>query len=62
MAEEFKICFAGTTTQPVEGTEHLKTMEEIEPWLAENQIYYAENDPERPVGEGSKYVVLPIDM
>jgi len=62
MAEEFKICFAGTTTKPVEGTEHLKTMEEIEPWLAENQIYYAENDPERPVGEGSKYVVLPIDM
>jgi hypothetical protein len=62
MAEEYKICLAGTSTAPVPGTENLKTMEQIEEWLFDNQVYYAENDPEKPVGEGSKYVVLPIDM
>jgi hypothetical protein len=62
MAEEFKICLAGTNTKPVEGTEHFKLMEDIELWLAEHQVYYAENDPEKPVDDGSKYVVLPIDM
>jgi hypothetical protein len=62
MAEEFKICLAGTNTTPVEGTEDLKLMEDIELWLAEHQVYYDENDPEKPVDDGSKYVVLPIDM
>jgi hypothetical protein len=62
MAEEFKICLAGTNTAPVEGTEDLKLMEDIELWLAEHQVYYDENDPEKPVDDGSKYVVLPIDM
>jgi hypothetical protein len=63
MAEQlYKICLAGTSTAPVAGTESLNTMELIQPWLDENQVYYGENDPDRPVGEGSKYVVLPHDM
>ena len=61
MAEEFKICLAGKNTV-VEGTESLKAIEDIELWLTENQIYYLENDPEKPVGDASKYVVLPLDM
>ena len=63
MAEElYKICLAGTSTEPLAGTESLNTMDLIEAWLIENQVYYAENDPDRPVGEGSKYIVLPHDM
>ena len=63
MAEElYKICLAGTTTEPFAGTESLTTMDLIKAWLDVNQVYYDENDPEKPVGEGSKFVVLPYDM
>lgn len=62
MAEEYKICLAGTSTLAVAGTENLTTMEQIEEWLIENQVYYLPDDPEKPVDGGSKYVVLPKDM
>jgi hypothetical protein len=63
MAEElFKICLAGVSTEPVAGTESLTTMDLINAWLNENQEFYAESDPARPNGQGSKYIVLPHDM
>lgn len=61
-AQLYKICLAGVSTAPVAGTESLTTMDLIEAWLNENQVFYAEGDPERPAGQGSKYVVLPHDM
>jgi hypothetical protein len=62
MAETFKITLAGPSSTPVEGTEHLTTMEEINMWLNEHQVYYEEGHPEKPENGGSKYVVLPSDM
>ena len=62
MEELYKICFAGTSTAPVPGTENLKTLAEIQDWLHEHQVYYSADDPEKPVNDGSKYVVLPKDM
>jgi hypothetical protein len=61
MADTFKVCLAGTST-PVEGTTTFATLVEVEEWLMGKQVYYDENDPEKPVNDGSKYVVLPSDM
>lgn len=61
MAEEYKICLAGTATQVV-GTENIKSLADIEVWFMENQEYYEEGDPQKPASDGSKYVYLPIDM
>lgn len=62
MAEEtFKICLSGTSN-PVEGTNPNMTSEEADTWLSENQVFYEENDPERPAQDSSKYVKLPSDM
>lgn len=62
MAQEtFKVCLAGTSN-PVEGTSPEMTEEQVVNWLAENQVYYEENDPEKPLTDLSKYVVLPSNM
>lgn len=61
MSELFKICLAGTST-PVEGTTTFATLVEVEEWLKGKQVYYDQNDPEKPGTDGSKYVVLPSDM
>jgi hypothetical protein len=57
----FKVCIAGTS-DPVEGTNPNMTEQEVTEWLLENQVYYDDEDPERPATDGSKYVVLPWDM
>ncbi len=57
----FKVCLAGTSS-PVEGTTTFATMAEAEEFLKDKQVMYAENDPEKPIGDGSKYVILPHDM
>lgn len=57
----FKVCLAGTSN-PVEGTTTFATMADAEEFLKDKQIFYTENDPERPTPDGSKYVVLPHDM
>lgn len=61
MAETFKVCLAGTST-PVEGTTTFATIADAENYLADKQVYYSDNDPERPGTDGSKYVILPSDM
>jgi hypothetical protein len=61
MADTFKVCLAGTST-PAEGTTTFATLAEVEEWLKGKQVYYDENDPERPGTDCSKYVVLPSDM
>lgn len=61
MADTFKVCLAGTST-PAEGTTTFATLAEVEEWLKDKQVYYDENDPERPGTDSSKYVVLPSDM
>jgi hypothetical protein len=61
MSDSFKICLAGTS-KPVEGTSTFATLVEAEEWLKGKQVYYDENDTERPGTDGSKYVVLPSDM
>lgn len=57
----FKVCLAGTST-PIEGTTTFATIADVEKFLVDKQVYYAENDPEKPIGDGSKYVILPHDM
>ena len=56
MATTYKITFPGST-DPVEGTEHLNTYELCEAWLAENQIYYSDEDPEKPATDSVKYIL-----
>lgn len=59
--EKFKVCLAGTCI-PVEGTNPSMTEEEADLWIAENQVYYDEDDTEKPSSDMSKYVKLPHDM
>jgi hypothetical protein len=61
MEETFKVCLAGTST-PVEGTNPNMTEQEVMDWLMENQVYFEEDDPDRPSNDGSKYVKLASDM
>lgn len=56
MATIYKITLAGSTDS-VEGTEHLNTYELCEAWLAENQVFYAEGDAEKPATDSSKYIL-----
>ncbi len=57
----YKVCLAGTST-PVEGTNSFSTLAEAEEYLKDKQIYYSDNDPDRPSPDGSKFVILPFDM
>ncbi len=57
----YKVCLAGTSL-PVEGTTTFATMADAEEFLKDKQVIYEENDPEKPVNDGSKYVILPHDM
>lgn len=57
MATIYKITLAGSTDS-VEGTEHLNTYELCEAWLAENQVYYAEGDEDKPATDSSKYILF----
>jgi hypothetical protein len=61
MEGTFKICLAGTST-PVEGTNPNMTEQEVIDWLIENQVFFEDEDPEKPLNDGSKYVKLPSDM
>lgn len=61
MEGTFKVCLSGTNL-PVEGTNPNMTEEEVDLWLLENQVYYEEEDPEKPTTDSSKYVKLPWDM
>ena len=61
MEGTFKVCLSGTSS-PVEGTNPNMTEEEAQLWLDENQVYYEEEDPEKPAQDLSKYVKLPSDM
>jgi len=60
MATTYKITLAGSTDS-VEGTEHLNTYELCEAWLAENQVYYAAEDPEKPATDSSKYILYSVE-
>ena len=57
----FKVCLAGSNV-PLDGTTTFATIEDAWEYLRPIQVYYDENDPERPLNNGSKYVVLPHDM
>jgi hypothetical protein len=57
----FKVCLAGTNIS-VDGTNQNMTEEEAQEWLLENQVYYEDDDPEKPLTDSSKYVKLPSDM
>ena len=57
----YKVCLAGTST-PADGTTTFETLDDAQAWLANRQVYYADGDPEKPLTDGSKYVVLPSDM
>ena len=57
----YKVCLAGTST-PVEGTTTFASMAEAEDYLKDKQVYYSDNDPDRPTPDGSKFVILPHDM
>ncbi len=57
----YKVCLAGTSI-PVEGTTTFQTLEEAQEFLQDKQVYYSDDDPERPSPDGSKYVILPYDM
>jgi hypothetical protein len=56
MATTYKITLAGSL-DVVEGTEHLNTYELCEAWLAENQVYYSAEDPEKPATDSVKYIL-----
>lgn len=56
MAMTYKIFEAGKDV-PVLGTEHFTTLDECEDWLAENQVFYEDEDPEKPHPDGSKYIL-----
>lgn len=60
MATIYKITLAGSTDS-VEGTEHLNTYELCEAWLAENQVYYSEDDTEKPATDSSKYILYSVE-
>lgn len=57
----FKVCLAGTS-EPIEGTTSFETLEDAKEFLLDIQVYYSEEDPEKPLNDGSKYVILPSDM
>lgn len=57
----FKVCLAGTST-PIEGTTTFNSLDEANEFLLDIQVYYSEGDPEKPLSDGSKYVILPHDM
>lgn len=57
----YKVCLGGTST-PVEGTTTFGTHEEAVDFLKDKQIYFSDDDPDRPSPDGSKYVILPHDM
>lgn len=52
----YKIFEAGKDV-PVIGTENFVTLDECEDWLGQNQIFYDDEDPERPETDGSKYIL-----
>ncbi len=56
MATTYKITLAGSLDS-VEGTENFTTLEECQAWLDENQIYYHEDHPEKPITDGVKYIL-----
>jgi len=56
MATTYKITLAGSLDS-VEGTEHLNTYELCEAWLAENQVYYHDEHPDKPATDSVKYIL-----
>lgn len=60
MATTYKITFPGSTDS-VEGTEHLNTLELCEAWLADNQVYYSAEDPEKPATDSVKYILYSVE-
>ena len=60
MATIYKITLSGSTDS-VEGTENFNTLEQCEAWLAENQVYYAEGDTEKPATDSTKYILYSVE-
>jgi len=57
MATNYKITLSGST-ESVEGTETFTTVEECQAWLDVNQVYYADDAPDKPATDSCKYILF----
>jgi hypothetical protein len=57
MATNYKITLSGNS-ESVEGTEAFTTLEECQAWLDANQVYYADDDADKPATDSSKYILF----
>lgn len=57
MGTTYKITLAGNT-ESVEGTQAFTTLEECQAWLDVNQVFYADEDLEKPATDSSKYILF----
>ena len=57
MVTTYKITLSGST-ESVEGTQAFTTLEECQEWLDVNQVYYADDAPDKPATDSCKYILF----
>ena len=57
MATTYKITLSGST-ESVEGTQTFTTVEECQAWLDVHQVYYADDDADKPATDSCKYILF----